>query len=101
MLLISESLFNNNFCHPERIRQLAERDLQNKIFIMLRQHNYYVYIMSSFSCVLYVGVTEYFTDINSAVCREKEIKAWRREKKINLIKQKNSVFKDLYSELLG
>ena len=87
--------------------------------------------MSSFGCVLYVGVTnnlirrveehkmgavegftskykidklvyyEYFTDINYAIYREKEIKGWRREKKTNLIKQKNPLFRDLYSELLG
>jgi putative endonuclease len=87
--------------------------------------------MSSFSQVLYIGVTnnlirrveehkngvvegftskykinrlvyyEHFFDINYAIKREKELKAWRREKKINLVKQSNHLFKDMYSELLG
>lgn len=93
-------------------------------------HNYYVYIVSSFSKVLYIGVTnnlirrieehkneitdgftkkykvnklvyyEYFTDINFAIAREKEIKGWRRSKKINLIININPEWRDLYSELL-
>lgn len=75
----------------------------------------YVYIVASLSKVLYIGVTSdlekrlyqhknsllggfskkyktdrlvYFEtseDINSAIEREKQLKGWRREKKINLI----------------
>jgi putative endonuclease len=86
---------------------------------------YYVYIMASKSGVLYVGATNdlvrrvfghkkelikdftkkyrvkklvYFeqtSDILSAIGREKPLKKWRREKKINLVKMKNSAFRDL------
>ena len=35
------------------------------------------------------------TDINIAIKREKEIKGWRRSKKINLIKSINPTWKDL------
>jgi putative endonuclease len=85
----------------------------------------YVYIMSSKSAVLYVGVTndikrrvcehknhlvESFSDkykidrlvyveekknATSAIKREKEIKAWRREKKVNLIESNNSDWEDI------
>lgn len=92
----------------------------------VNHHNYYVYIMSSFSKVLYIGVTndiirraeehksglhegfskkyktnrlvyyEHFSDIKYAIMREKEIKKWRREKKIDLINSINLEWKDLY-----
>lgn len=38
-------------------------------------------------------------DINSAIIREKEIKAWRREKKNKLIQSLNPGWKDLGDEL--
>jgi putative endonuclease len=86
---------------------------------------YYVYILASRSRNIYTGVTnslpnrlvqhrsrtvpgftskyrifrlvhcEVFTDIRAAISREKEIKAWRREKKIRLIQQKNPTWEDL------
>lgn len=86
---------------------------------------YYVYIMSSLSKVLYVGVTnnlerrvyehkqgetpgftsrynvnrlvyvEVFNDIRYAIMREKQIKSWRREKKVALIKAQNPSWSDL------
>jgi putative endonuclease len=89
----------------------------------LRQ--YYLYIMSSRSGVLYVGVTndlrvrvwqhkakvaagfterynvdllvyyETFTDIRDAIFAEKKVKGWRREKKIALIQSKNPTWRDL------
>jgi putative endonuclease len=34
-------------------------------------------------------------DINSAIAREKQIKGWLREKKIKLIEESNSEWKDL------
>jgi putative endonuclease len=37
---------------------------------------------------------EVFGDIRSAIAREKEIKAWRREKKIWLIKRHNPTWED-------
>ena len=81
--------------------------------------DYYVYIVASFSKRLYVGVTndlvrrvyqhkhgeldgftkryrigrlvyyEVHRDIREAIKREKVIKGWRREKKVELIEQMN------------
>ncbi len=86
---------------------------------------YYVYILTSETGTLYIGVTndiqrriyehkhgliEGFTkkysvtrlvyyeetpEINEAITREKEIKKWRRSRKIDLIKSMNSEWKDL------
>ena len=86
---------------------------------------YFIYILSSLSGTLYTGVTnnleqriyqhkhkmvngftkkynvdrlvyyEETTDIHAALTREKEIKAWRRNKKIDLIKSMNPEWKDL------
>lgn len=38
---------------------------------------------------------ETFGDISAAIAREKEIKAWRREKKIWLIQRRNRLWRDL------
>jgi putative endonuclease len=87
--------------------------------------SYYVYIMSSFTRTLYVGITsdlerrvqehkaqvvEGFTkkykvtrlvhaeecgEVEEAIAREKEIKAWRREKKVALIEAANPGWHDL------
>lgn len=43
---------------------------------------------------------EIFEYIDKAKAREKEVKGWRREKKIKLIESKNKQWKDLYDELL-
>ena len=86
---------------------------------------YYVYILANRSGTLYVGVTNdlerrvvehkhklipgfsrryhvdrlvYFEatpDVRAAIAREKQIKAWRREKKVALIESKNRDWKDL------
>ena len=86
---------------------------------------YYVYIMSSFTRALYVGVTndlprrifehknklvagfaakynitdlvyaEECSDVNEAIAREKQIKGWRRENKIALIESMNPSWTDL------
>jgi putative endonuclease len=86
---------------------------------------YYVYLMASKSRVLYVGVTndlqrrveqhkqklvEGFTarynitrlvyyevtnDVHAALAREKEIKGWRRSKKVALIESVNPTWRDL------
>ena len=42
---------------------------------------------------------EHTTDVNSAIMREKEIKKWRREKKVNLIKKNNSGWRDISVDL--
>jgi len=87
--------------------------------------HYFVYIMSSYSKTLYIGVTnnlirrvqehknakvEGFTkrynikylvyyemtdSILSVIEREKQLKRWRREKKIKLIESLNSSWEDL------
>ena len=89
------------------------------------ERHYFVYIMSSRSKTLYVGVTnnlihrtlqhktgviqgftsrynihrlvyvEHFADIRLAISREKQIKSWRREKKIALIEHLNPTWQDL------
>jgi putative endonuclease len=41
---------------------------------------------------------EQMSDVNSAIRREKEIKKWRREKKINLIRTTNPGWRDLYGD---
>ena len=86
---------------------------------------YYVYILSSLTGTLYTGMTndlkrrvyqhkhkliEGFTSkydvtrlvhyeitdsVQAAIAREKEIKPWRRSKKIDLIKSSNPTWQDL------
>jgi putative endonuclease len=95
---------------------------------MSREHGYYVYMVASRSHVLYCGVTnnswrrteqhregiikgftaeykctrlvwfERFQYVKNAIAREKQIKRWRREKKIALIKQENPTWVDLSEE---
>ena len=86
---------------------------------------YYVYILASASRVLYIGVTndlvrrvechrqgvnrgftrsyrvrrlvyvEACGDIHAAIAREKQLKGWRRSKKIALIEHANPTWEDL------
>jgi putative endonuclease len=86
---------------------------------------YFVYILASRSRTLYIGVTGHihrrvdehrrgvgseFTaryrcdrlvyvestrDVNAALTREKQLKSWRREKKIALIESMNPAWEDL------
>ena len=42
---------------------------------------------------------EVFDDPTNAIVREKELKKWRREWKIRLIKDMNSEWRDLYDEI--
>ncbi len=44
---------------------------------------------------------ERFHDVKNAIIREKQIKRWRREKKIALIKQENPTWVDLSEEWSG
>lgn len=39
------------------------------------------------------------SDINSSISREKQLKNWRKEKKVNLINTSNSQWVDLYEEI--
>jgi putative endonuclease len=89
------------------------------------EHGYFTYIMASRSQTLYIGVTgnlhkcvfqhkwkehhgftakyncdrlvwfEGHQDIARAIAREKELKGWRRAKKIALIESMNAVWTDL------
>jgi putative endonuclease len=91
---------------------------------------YFVYILSSSSGTLYVGITnnvlrrgaehsigqpnsfttryklnrlvyfETYTDVTKAIAREKQIKSYRREKKIALIRSINPSWVDLRRKLM-
>ena len=93
------------------------------------EHGGWVYIMSSHSRCLYVGVTsdlhgrvwehkngvyegfsktykthflvyqEFFDDIETAIAREKQLKGWSRAKKIALIEKINRGWEDLVPSL--
>ena len=88
-------------------------------------HHYFVYIAGSLSGTLYTGMTsdlqqrmwqhkhkefegftaqydvdrllyyESFDDVRDAINREKQIKRWRREKKVWLVEQMNPKWEDL------
>ena len=47
---------------------------------------------------MHVEQSEY---VNNAIAREKQLKRWHREWKINLIEQKNPEWNDLYEAILG
>jgi putative endonuclease len=89
---------------------------------------YYVYIMTNRSKTLYIGITsklhlrvfqhktktfkgftssyridrpvywEQFKNVNAAIAREKQLKGWRRMKKIQLIVNTNPTWNDLAAE---
>ena len=95
-----------------------------------REYRFWVYILASRSRTLYVGMTdslvhrttthldnvpgtftarysihrlvyfEYFQYVRSAIRREKELKHWTRERKIELIERANPTWEDLYPRLL-
>ena len=92
---------------------------------MRSQWTFWVYIMASMSGTLYIGVTNFiekrvkdhnegliegfskkyrctrlvyyesFDDVRNAITREKQLKGWRREKKIALIERSNPRWQDL------
>jgi putative endonuclease len=98
---------------------------------MLEEKLYYVYILSSRSRTIYVGMTgflmtrvlchragdggaftkkyrihrlvyyEVFHNVAAAITRETEIKKWRREKKVALIAKTNPTWEDLATEWGG
>ena len=93
-----------------------------------QDRHYYVHILTNRTRTLYVGVTNdlerrmfehknkfvpgftnkynvtwlaYFeqtSDVESAIAREKEIKGWRRSKKVALVESLNPLWKDLSLE---
>lgn len=98
---------------------------------MRTQKSYFVYILGSLSGTLYIGATndlqrrvfqhkqhdiegftkeydvdrlvywETFYDVRNAIDRERQLRGWRREKKIALIKSMNPQWKDLSREWYG
>ena len=44
---------------------------------------------------------EMHDDMESAILREKQIKAWKREWKIRLIEESNPYWNDLWAQILG
>ena len=95
---------------------------------MRQERLYYIYILGSFSGTLYIGVTgnlrrriwqhkqhaiegftaeydvtrllyfEVFNEVLNAIAREKQLKGWRRAKKIALIEKRNPQWIDLSRE---
>ncbi len=91
----------------------------------MRDRKFYVYLLASRSRVLYIGMTndlerrlrehrlgelggftkqyrvhrlvffESFHDARTAIAREKQLKGWRREKKVALIEAVNPTWEDL------
>ena len=54
--------------------------------------------LNSFSCKYHCHKLVYFEhyeDINAAIAREKQMKKWRREKKVTLIEKENNRWADL------
>ena len=96
-----------------------------------RERRYYTYIMANVARTIYVGVTsnlearvyqhqqkshpgftsrygldrlvyaEETTDVREAIAREKQIKGWRRAKKVALIESVNPKWEDLSAEWYG
>ena len=59
---------------------------------------------NSFTAKYKVHKLVYFeetSDVNAAIEREKQIKSWKRENKIDLIMKSNPRFLDLYGKILG
>ena len=50
-------------------------------------------------CVKRLVWFEQHTDIYSAITREKQIKKWRRDWKIELIQKNNPLWRDLFSDI--
>jgi len=44
---------------------------------------------------------ELHSDINDAILREKQLKKWRRQWKLNLINQQNHSWVDLWEQIIG
>ena len=59
---------------------------------------YWVYILASRGVGLLVWF-ETYDDITAAIEREKELKKWRREWKVNLIERDNPNWDDLYESI--
>jgi len=61
-------------------------------------------LVEGFTKAYFVKRLVYFestTDINSAIMREKQIKRWKRQWKVELIEKDNQDWDDLYSKILS
>ena len=97
----------------------------------MRDRPFYIYLLASCSRVLYIGMTndlerrvrehklgefegftkkyrvhrlvffETFHDARTAIAREKQLKGWRREKKVALIEAENPTWADLAAQWAG
>lgn len=90
------------------------------VYILINQHNitFYIGVTSDLikknyehKCKFVDGFTKKYDlnklvyyeiagDIESAINREKQLKKWHRQWKINLIKNFNPTFDDLYSKII-
>ncbi len=112
-------------------RGAKRREIYNT-WIMKKEYNFYVYVMSNFNrTCYYVGFCnnivrriiehihgfgcnfskkyktydliyfEHYQYVNDAINREKEIKKWRREKKLTLVRSENPELKSLNQQLFN
>ena len=68
-----------------------------------RTYEHKNHLHKGFTDKYFVGKLVYFEetpDINSALLREKQMKKWNREWKINLITKDNPEWQDLYDSIL-
>ena len=75
----------------------------SKLINRIHQHKTHFY-KNSFTDkynIEYLVYYEGFGRIEDAISREKEIKKWNRQKKIDLINSMNPDWKDLWSEING
>ena len=113
---------------PRTVTDLTERVFQLEQHRNVKEHCYYVYLLASRSHNFYVGITndiarrmrehktgtvdgfsstynvnrlvwyQTFHYVREAIAREKQIKNWRREKKIYLVELSNPTWQDLSEE---
>jgi putative endonuclease len=112
-----------------KLLRFARDDINlNKWYLLIRMAEYYVYMMTNTTGMLYTGVTNnlerrvyehktkliqgftskynmdklvYFestNDVEVAIRREKQIKGWLRKKKVQLINSMNPEWQDLSRE---
>jgi putative endonuclease len=113
---------------PKEISLRQNPHTKESKFMRKRQYQFWVYILSNRSHILYIGVTsnlpkrlaehrkqapgsftarykitrlvyfEHFQYINNALTREKELKHWTRAQKIALIEASNPTWQELLPE---